>query len=71
MTVYVLIREDQNDHGYVDVSIVGIFRDEQVAKNRGDSERALARENGLRLGDDDDAEADWQVSWHVEEHSVS
>jgi hypothetical protein len=71
MTVYVLIREDQNDHGYVDVSIIGIFRDEQVARNRKDSERARAREEGLRLAGDDDEEADWQVSWYVEEHSVS
>ena len=32
MTVYVLIREDQNEHGYVDVVIAGIFHDERVAK---------------------------------------
>ena len=27
MTLYVLIREDQSQHGYVDFSIAGIFRE--------------------------------------------
>ena len=27
MTVFVLIREDQNEHGYVDTSIAGVFRE--------------------------------------------
>ena len=25
MTVYVLVREDQSEHGFVDASIVGLF----------------------------------------------
>ncbi len=31
MTVFVLAREDQNDHGFVDTSIAGIFHDRQAA----------------------------------------
>jgi hypothetical protein len=28
MVVFVLVREDQNEHGYIDTSIIGTFRDE-------------------------------------------
>ena len=31
MTVYVLLREDQNDCGYVDVTIEGVFREKADA----------------------------------------
>lgn len=31
MIVYVLIREDQKEHGFVDASIDGVFGDERVA----------------------------------------
>jgi hypothetical protein len=68
MTVYLLLREDQNDHGYIDVSVTGVYRDESAAKQRGALERARARDEGLRVEDDDDA--DWQVCWRVEEHRV-
>jgi hypothetical protein len=29
MTMYVLIREDQNDHGFVDATVVGSFRNQK------------------------------------------
>jgi hypothetical protein len=32
MTVFVLIREDQNEYGYVDPSIAGVFREAGGAK---------------------------------------
>jgi hypothetical protein len=32
MIVYVLLREDQNEHGYIDTSIAGVFLDERRAK---------------------------------------
>jgi hypothetical protein len=31
MTVYVLVREDQSEHGFVDASIVGLFRSQDEA----------------------------------------
>ena len=35
MTVFVLIREDQNEHGYIDTSITGVFREARTAKEMG------------------------------------
>jgi hypothetical protein len=39
MTVFVLIREDQNEHGDVDMSIVGVFREAGGAKEMETLER--------------------------------
>jgi hypothetical protein len=71
MTVYILVREDQNEHGYIDTSIAGIFLDESVAKEQEALERQRARIEGLLVEDDDTFEADWQVSWKIEEHVVN
>ena len=71
MTVYVLIREDQNEHGYVDTSISGVFHNEQVAQEQEAIERRHAREQGLIVEDDDSPDGEWQVSWKVEEYAVS
>jgi len=43
MTVFVLIREDQNEHGYIDTSIAGVFREAGVAKGIETFERLQAR----------------------------
>ena len=68
MTVFVLIREDQNEHGYVDTSITGVFLDERVAKEHEALERWHARGQGLVVEDDDSPDGEWQ---DVEEHLVS
>ena len=47
MTVYVLLREDQNEHGYIDTSIAGVFREAGVAKEMETLERLHARQEGL------------------------
>lgn len=71
MTVYVLIREDQNQHGYVDVSITGIFREKRIAEKLEEVERRLAHREGLRVCDELDSDGDWEVSWKIEEHDIS
>ena len=71
MTVFVLIREDQNEHGYVDTSIAGVFHNEHVAREQEAVERHNAREQGLIVEDDDSSDGDWQVCWIIEEHAVS
>jgi len=71
MTVHVLIREDQNEHGYIDVSITGVFREKRLANEQEALERLHAREQGLVVEDDESADGEWQVSWKVEEHVVS
>ena len=71
MTVYVLIREDQNEHGYVDTSIAGVFHNEHDAREQEALERQNAREQGLIVEDDDSPDGEWQVSWAIQEHLVS
>ena len=70
MTVYVLLREDQNDYGYVDVSVDGVFRDESDATRRLEAERHKARIEGLRLCGDDVDDGDWEVAWSIERHPI-
>lgn len=53
MIVYLLIREDQNEHGYLDTAIAGIFLEERIVR---------AREQGLRAYDEEESDPDWQVS---------
>ena len=71
MTVFVLIREDQNEHGYIDTSITGVFRDARIAKEMETLERLHARQDGLVVEDDESPDGEWQVSWKVEEHPVN
>lgn len=70
MTVFMLIREDQNEHGYIDTSITGVFREAGVAKEMETLERLHARQEGLVVEDDDSPDGEWQASWKVEEHTV-
>ena len=70
MTVYVLIREDQNEDGYVDQSISGVFYDSHIAREREAVECRKAREEGLIVEDADIPDGEWQVSWTIEEHAV-
>ncbi|MBA3886933.1 MAG: hypothetical protein H0X67_14570 [Acidobacteria bacterium] len=71
MIVYVLLREDQNEHGYIDTSIAGVFLDERRAKECEALDRLQARGQGLVVEDDESPDGEWQVSWKVEEHFVS
>jgi hypothetical protein len=68
MTVFVLIREDQNEHGYIDTSIAGVFREARVAKEMETLERLHARQEGFMVEDDESPDGEWQVSLNVEEH---
>lgn len=67
MTVYILVREDQNEHGYIDTSITGVFRDVGIATEQEALERRQAKEQGLVVEDDESPDGEWQVSWKVEE----
>ena len=71
MMVYVLIREDQNEHGYVDTSIAGVFQNEGAAREHEQGLRRKAAAEGLMVENDDSPDGEWQVSWVVEEHPVS
>jgi hypothetical protein len=71
MTVFVLLREDQNEHGYVDTSVAGVYLEKHGAREQEALERRKARERGLIVEDDESPDGEWQVSWTVEEHLVS
>lgn len=71
MTVYVLIREDQNEHGFVDTSVAGVFLKQDAAESSETAERLRAKALGLVVEDEDSPDAAWQVSWRVEEHSAA
>jgi hypothetical protein len=68
--VYVVIREDQNAHGFVDTSIVAAYRAESDALARLEEEAQEARNAGVRVCGDFTPEwqdeADWEVSWMVD-----
>ena len=74
MDVFVVIREDQNDHGFVDTSVCGIYRNladaEAAAREDGDEARA----DGFRVLDDNEDrdwdESEWQVFYKVEKHTL-
>ncbi len=70
MTVYVVVREDQSEHGFVDASVVSLFRTEELAKEILKSSVAEAREQGLRVCGDPGTEPDWDVSWNIEPHPL-
>ena len=71
MTVFVLIREDQNQHGFVDTSIAGLYSDLERARLQEQADRARAVAAGLIVDDDESSDPDWQVSWRIEEHLVA
>jgi hypothetical protein len=65
-TVHVVIREDQNEHGFVDTSVVGLFRSRRDADVFVESSSVGARGQGLRVWGDPGTEPDWDVSWIIE-----
>jgi hypothetical protein len=50
MTVFVLIRADQNEHGYIDTSITGVFLEARIAKEIETLQRLAARGGGACNG---------------------
>ncbi len=70
MTVHVLIREDRNHHGYIDTSIVGIYREVKFARleRRQQRRRAIADRWDVNY-DNPDADS-WEVFWKSEEREV-
>ena len=65
MIVHVLVREDQNEHGYVDTSIVGVYGRKAMAKAAMAVQERSARNTGLVVEDDERPGGEWQVSWSV------
>jgi hypothetical protein len=72
MTVYLLVREEQSAHGFVDSDVIGAYRQRADAEG---SLRALAGEarmaGCLVEGDDDVPDGEWEVSFYLREQAVN
>lgn len=71
MKVHVVLREDQNEYGFIDTSVVGLFRNRRDANAFVRSSTLEARKEGLSLYGDPEHDADWNVCWLVESHALS
>ena len=71
MEVYLLIREDQNEHGFVDTGVIGVFqRKEDAELSLTDEAEAERRTGSLIEGDPSTPDGEWQVSLRIEEHQL-
>lgn len=70
MTVHVVLREDQSENGFVDASVVGLFRNWKDAYAVRESSVAEARKVGTRVCGDPGAEPDWEVCWTIESYPL-
>ena len=70
MTVFVLIREEQNQHGMSTRPSRACSVTPASQGKRETLERLQARQEGLVVEDVDSPDGEWQVSWRVQEHTV-
>ena len=71
VTVHVVIREDQNEHGFTYTSVVGLFRSRNDADAFVESSVSEAHDEGLRVCGDPGTESGWHVSWIIESQPTS
>jgi len=67
MKVYIIVQENQNDHGFVDTTVLDAYTDEQMARTRAAALEDEALKDGERVAGRDDEPADWTVSFYVQE----
>jgi hypothetical protein len=74
MEVLVVIREDRNDHGFVDTGVCGVYRRRDEAEAAVREGEARARADGFRVLDDDEDrdwdDSDWEVYYTIETHTL-
>lgn len=71
MTIYLLVREDQNQHGFVDTGVIGAFHKKEDAEARLRNEARNARKSGTRVEGQAGCPLDeWDVALRVEEHAL-
>jgi len=68
VVVFVLVREDQNEHGYIDTSVAGMFRDERDAASEEVLQRHRAVAAGLIVEDEECTNPAWQTAWRIGAH---
>jgi hypothetical protein len=71
MRVYLLVREEQNEHGFVDTDVIGVYRHRADAEGELHAEVTSARVAGrLVEGDDEVPDGAWEVSFRVQEQAL-
>ncbi len=65
MTIYILVREDQAEHGYTDTSIMGVYATRAAADVACSEERQKAVDAGERMADEEGNEGIWTVGLKV------
>jgi hypothetical protein len=66
VTVQVLIREDRNHYGYIDTSVIGVFREMKSARLERMRQRRRSIANGFDVNYDNPLEDTWEVYWRIE-----
>lgn len=70
MTVHVLIREDRNHYGYIDTSIIGIYREIKSTRLERRQQRRCAIADGRDVNYDNPDADSWEVFWKLEAREV-
>ena len=66
MVVNVLIREDRDQHGYIDTSVIGIYRELKSARLEKMRQRRRAISHGFDVSYDNPVGDTWEVCWKIE-----
>ncbi len=70
MDVYLLTREDRNHYGYIDTSVIGIYRELKTARLERMRDRRRAIAEGLDMSYDNPHGDTWEVYWKIERAAV-
>jgi len=66
MDVYLVIREDRNHYGYIDTSVIGVYRELTLARLERLRDRKRAIAEGLDVNYNNPHGDTWAVYWKVE-----
>jgi hypothetical protein len=62
MKIYIVVQENQNDHGYVDTTVLESYTEERLAIRAIEDLEANARDDGERV-DSDTQDGEWTISF--------
>jgi hypothetical protein len=71
MNVHVLLRDDRNVHGYIDTSVIGVYREFKIARLERMRQRRRAITDGFDVNYDNPDDDTWEVYWRIEQLEMS
>ena len=67
MTIYLVVQENQNEHGYIDTTLLEAFTEERLAQRAADDAASDAAEDGEQVeGQEGVAAGEWTVCFKVQ-----